>query len=69
MGAKKIKNDLSFMTLTEVAEKLSYCRKTIERFAREGSLKTVKINGKRLVLESDFITFVKASLTEGDLDF
>ena len=69
MGAKKVDaTNLKFMTIDDVAEATRYHRKTIARFIREAKIKTVKLNGKRLVLVSEYEKFVKSCLEEGDLE-
>ena len=60
---------LRFMTLEDISEATRYHRKTLERFIREGKLKTVKLNGKRLVLVSEFENFIRSSLEDGELEF
>lgn len=69
MGARKIKSeDIQFFSLSEVAERTSYHKKTIEKYVKEGRLKTVKINGRRLVSFANLKEFLEAGLTEGILD-
>jgi len=68
-AAKKQKyEELQFFSLLEVAQRTSYHKKTIEGYVKEGRLKTVKINGRRLVSYSDLRDFLAANLQEGVLN-
>jgi excisionase family DNA binding protein len=69
MAAKKIAEEIQFMSLRDVAEKTCYHLKTIERLAREGKLKTVKIRGKRLVTLAYLKEFLESSVEDGKLEF
>lgn len=69
MGAKKIKvEEMKFYTLKEVAAITSYHEKSLYVFIREGSLKTLKIKGKRLVTAAALRKFLESSLSDGDLE-
>lgn len=69
MGARKMKHEeIQFFSLAQVAERTSYHKKTIEKFVKEGRLKTVKINGRRLVSFTNLKEFLEAGLEEGQLD-
>jgi excisionase family DNA binding protein len=67
MGAKKLPDELEFMSIGDIAERTTYHKKSIERFIREGRLKTVKINGRRLITRRAFIEFLQSSLSDGEL--
>lgn len=61
MGEKKIRPDeLEFLSINNIAERTTFHRKTIERFIREGRLKTVKVGGRRLITRRAFIEFLNA---------
>lgn len=61
MGEKKLKPDeLEFLSINNIAERTTFHRKTIERFIREGKLKTVRISGRRLVTRRAFLEFLEA---------
>lgn len=70
MGAKKITaQDIQFMSFKQIAEKTTYHLKTVERYARLGKLKTVRINGKRVVTLKALNEFLEESLEDGKLEF
>jgi excisionase family DNA binding protein len=61
VGEKKIRPDeLEFLSINNIAERTTFHRKTIERFIREGRLKTVKVGGRRLITRRAFIEFLNA---------
>jgi excisionase family DNA binding protein len=68
-AAKKMKHEeFQFFSLQEVADRTSYHKKTIEKYVKAGRLKTVKINGRRLVSIANLKEFLEAGLQEGELD-
>lgn len=70
MGAKKITaQDIQFMSFRQIADKTTYHVKSIERFAREGRLKSIRINGKRVVTLKALNDFLESSVEDGKLEF
>lgn len=71
MAAKKvaIAPELQLLSLKDAAGLTRYHLKSIERFAREGQLKTVKIRGRRLTTKAYIQEFLETSLEEGVLEF
>ena len=56
------------MSLKDAAALTRYHLKSIERFVRDGHLKTVKIRGKRLTTKAYVQEFLEAGLEDGVLE-
>lgn len=54
MAAKKIKDDLWYLTVAEIMERTTYSRRSVEIAMADGKLKSEKKGGKRVVKYQDF---------------
>jgi len=69
MAAKKITPDnLTFLSINEVAQKLASHPKTIAKLIRSGSLESVKVGKRRLISLTHFRRYIEAHMTEGSLE-
>ena len=66
MAAKKLKQvEHQYLTMKEVMEKTHYSRRSIERFIKDGELRSVRIRRKRLIAADSFAEFINASTVDG----
>ena len=59
MGERKFHPDeLTMFSIGEVAEQLSFSKKTIERFIREKRIKTVRVGARRRISKKALLDFL-----------
>ena len=68
MAKKLAAENLEFMSINEVAAKLSIHPKTVAKLVRGGVLNSIKLGKRRLVSMKHFRQFLESNITEGSLD-